>query len=192
MTDARLVEGTRPFGDGRTLGVRLLDLDRDAPLVHSWVREERARFWGMTDHTEEQVREIYGFVDSLSTHHAYLLSLDGVPVALLQTYEPAEDPVAEAYPAQPGDLGIHLLLAPASSHEPGFTPRLIGALGPVLLGNPDVQRIVVEPDAGNERALGLLARLGCELGPEIDLPEKRAQLAFLPRAALERLTAAHA
>ncbi|RBY98127.1 siderophore biosynthesis protein [Blastococcus sp. TF02-8] len=172
--------------------VRVLDPEGDAPLVHSWVREERARFWGMTDHTEEQVREIYGFVDSLDTHHAYLLSVEGVPVALLQTYEPAEDPVGETYAVQPGDLGIHLLLAPAGTPERNFTPRLFGALGPVLLRDPAVQRIVAEPDAGNAAAVARITRLGFELGPLIDLPEKKAQLAFLSREVLEGLSATYA
>ncbi|MGY1848176.1 MULTISPECIES: GNAT family N-acetyltransferase [unclassified Blastococcus] len=190
MTDARLVEGTSPFGDGRTLGVRRLDPDRDAPLVHSWVREERARFWGMTDHTEDQVRDVYAFVDSLPTHHAYLVSVDDAPVALLQTYEPAADPVAETYPVQDGDLGVHLLLAPARSREAGFTARFVAALAAVLLANPAVRRVVVEPDAGNELALDRVRRTGFELGPEVDLPEKRARLAFLSRETLEALTGA--
>jgi hypothetical protein len=190
VTDARLAEGTHPFGDGRTMQVRVLDPAGDAPLVHSWVREERARFWGMTDHTVEQVRDIYAFVDSLDTHHAYLVSVDGEPVALLQTYQPAEDPVSEVYEVQDGDLGIHLLLAPAGAPEPGFTERLVAALGAVVLLDRSVQRVVVEPDAGNERAGDRVRRTGFELGPQVDLGEKRAQLAFLDRATLEALAPA--
>ncbi|RJK98024.1 GNAT family N-acetyltransferase [Vallicoccus soli] len=193
MTDARLTEGDHPFGDGRTLGVRRLDPARDAALVHAWVREERARFWGMTDRTVEQVREVYAFVDGLDTHHAYLLSLDGAPVGLLQTYQPAADPVGETYDVEPGDLGVHLLLAPAQAPESGFTGRLALALGAVVLAEPEVRRVVVEPDARNERALRRLVATGFELGPEVDLPTKRARLAFLRRevvgAALAAATA---
>ncbi|RBY84229.1 GNAT family N-acetyltransferase [Blastococcus sp. TF02A-26] len=189
LTDARLTEGTHPFGDGRSMDLRVLDPAGDAPLVHSWVREERSRFWGMTDHSEEQVRDIYAFVDSLDTHHAYLVSVDGAPVALLQTYQPAEDPVAEVYEVQPGDLGIHLLMGPAAAREEGFTDRLVAALGAVVLLDPGVRRVVVEPDAGNERAGSRVRRTGFELGPQVDLGEKRAQLAFLDRATLEAVAA---
>ncbi|SEP27772.1 GNAT family N-acetyltransferase [Trujillonella endophytica] len=189
MTDARIAEGRHPFGDGRTLEVRRLDPDRDAPLVHSWVRDERARFWGMTDSTEEQVREIYGFVDSLDTHHAYLVSVEGAAVALLQTYEPAADPVAEVYPVRDGDLGIHLLLAPSDAPEPGFTERFVAAAGAVVLQNADVRRVVVEPDAANDRALDRARRTGFDVGPQVDLEHKRAQLAFLDRATLEAMAA---
>ena len=45
--------------------------------------------------------------------------VDGEPVALFQTYEPLHDPVGEAYPARAGDIGIHLLLAPAT-RRPAF------------------------------------------------------------------------
>jgi penicillin amidase len=190
VIDARLAEGTHPFADGRTMEVRRLDPAVDAALVHSWVREERARFWGMTDHTEERVRDIYAFVDSLDTHHAYLIAVDGAPVALVQTYQPAEDPVSETYEAQPGDLGIHLLLGPAAAREPGFTDRFVAALGAVVLLDPDVRRVVVEPDAANERAIGRAGRTGFELGPEVDLEHKRARLAFLDRDALEAVAAA--
>jgi hypothetical protein len=64
----------------------------------------------------------------------------------------------------------------------------------VLVGL-DRQRVVVEPDARNEKAIARLVRQGFVPGPEIVLPEidlpgvylpeKRARLAFLtPEAAL--------
>ncbi|CAM5557409.1 hypothetical protein SALBM217S_09292 [Streptomyces griseoloalbus] len=100
--------------------VRVLPLDpaADAPLLHRWVSEERAVFWGMNGLTEQQVHEIYAHMDTLDTHHAYLVVKDGDPAALLQTYEPEADRVGECYPVEPGDIGMHLLLAPA---RPGGT-----------------------------------------------------------------------
>jgi penicillin amidase len=47
---------------------------------------------------------------------------------------------------------------------------------------------VAEPDARNDKAIARLTRAGFVPGPQIDLPEKRAQLVFLDRAAfLERV-----
>ncbi|MFE6771343.1 GNAT family N-acetyltransferase [Streptomyces fimicarius] len=158
----------------------------DAGLLHGWVTEERARFWGMGDHTREQVREIYEFVDSLPTHHAYLALRDGVPAALFQTYEPDADPVGECYDVQPGDVGIHLLIAPAEGEGAvkGYTDALLTAFIGFVFSEPAHLRVVVEPDARNERALARMVRIGFELGPEIVKPEKTARLAFLTRAAL--------
>ncbi|MEU0623684.1 GNAT family N-acetyltransferase [Streptomyces rubiginosohelvolus] len=168
--------------------VRLVPVDpaADAGLLHGWVTEERARFWGMADHTREKVREIYEFVDSLPTHHAYLALRDGVPAALFQTYEPDADPVGECYDVQPGDFGIHLLIAPAEGEGAvkGYTEALLTAFVAYVFSDPAHLRVVVEPDARNEKALARMVRVGFELGPEIEKPEKTARLAFLTRAAL--------
>ncbi|CAL9386837.1 GNAT family N-acetyltransferase [Streptomyces sp. enrichment culture] len=172
-----------------TVRVVPLDPDADAPLLHSWVSEDRARFWRMRDASVEDVRDIYAHMDTLTTHHAYLVLRDGVPVALFQTYDPGADRVSECYEVRPGDIGVHLLLAPADAPEPGFTGHLLRTLVAYCLSTHE--RIVVEPDAANEKAVALMARSGFELGPEVVLPEvvlpevhlveKRARLAFLSR-----------
>ncbi|WP_075265772.1 GNAT family N-acetyltransferase [Streptomyces sp. Tue 6075] len=168
--------------------VRLVPVDpaADAELLHRWVTEERARSWGMADHTREQVREIYEFVDSLPTHHAYLALRDGVPAALFQTYEPDADPVGECYDVQPGDFGVHLLIAPAEGEGTmkGYTDALLTAFIAHVFSDPAHVRVVVEPDVRNEKAIARMVRIGFELGPEIRKPEKTARLAFLTRAAL--------
>ncbi|QCW78104.1 GNAT family N-acetyltransferase [Streptomyces sp. S6] len=168
--------------------VRLVPVDpaADEELLHGWVTQERARFWGMADHTAEQVRKIYEFVDSLPTHHAYLALRDGVPAALFQTYEPDADPVGECYDVRPGDFGIHLLIAPAEGEGAvkGYTDFLLTAFIGYVFSDPAHLRVVVEPDARNEKALARMVRVGFELGPEIRKPEKTARLAFLTREAL--------
>ncbi|MFD3733091.1 GNAT family N-acetyltransferase [Streptomyces sp. NPDC058632] len=177
--------------------VRVLPLDpsADAPVLHRWVSGERAVFWGMNGLTEQQVAEIYAHMDTLGTHHAYLAVKDGEPAALLQTYEPEADRVGDCYPVEPGDIGVHLLLAPAGPEgaRSGWTATLVAALmGFVLLGL-DRRRVVVDPDVANEKAVARFLRQGFTAGPEVVLPEidlpdvylpeKKARLAFLTREA---------
>ncbi|MDX3747339.1 GNAT family N-acetyltransferase [Streptomyces sp. AK08-02] len=183
----RVVDG---FG-----AVRVLRLDpvADAGVVHGWVSGQEAGFWGMNGLTEEQVAEIYGHLDTLDTHHAYLLVKDGTAVGLLQTYEPEADRVGECYPVEPGDIGVHLLLAPvgAEGGSPGWSGALMGVLAEFVLVRLGRRRVVVDPDVANEKAVARFLRQGFVPGPvvvlpEIDLPdvylpEKRAQLAFLRR-----------
>ncbi|WP_208605946.1 GNAT family N-acetyltransferase [Streptomyces albus] len=165
--------------------VRVVPVDpaRDTDLLHDWVTRDRARFWGMREHSREQVREIYEFLDSLPTHHAYLIHRDGRPAALFQTYDPSADPVGECYDVQPGDFGLHLMIGPADgAPEPGFTETLLSVfLDHLLAEDPHRTRIVAEPDARNAKAIERLLRTGFELGPEIELPEKRARMVFLER-----------
>lgn len=175
--------------------VRVLPLDAaaDAAVIHRWVSEERAAFWGMNGLTRDQVAGVYAHMDTLDTHHAFLVVKDGEPVALLQTYDPEADRVSECYDVEPGDIGVHLLLAPAGSEgaRPGWTAALAGSLMAYVLLGLDRKRIVVDPDVGNEKAIARFLKQGFTAGPavvlpEIDLPdvylpEKKAQLAFLRR-----------
>ncbi|MEU7321352.1 GNAT family N-acetyltransferase [Streptomyces griseoviridis] len=179
------------FGTVRVLS---LDPDADAPVLHSWVREERAAFWGMNGLTAAQVTEIYAHMATLDTHHAHLVVKDGAPAALLQTYEPAADRVGECYRVRPGDIGVHLLLAPAGPDgaTAGWSTALLGVVARYVLGVLDRDRVVVDPDVRNEKAVARFLKQGFTAGetvvlPEIDLPdvylpEKKAQLAFLDRA----------
>ncbi len=178
--------------------VRVLPLDprADAEVIHRWVSEDRAVFWGMTGLTEDQVAEIYAHMETLTTHHAFLVVREGEPVALLQTYEPEADRVGECYDVRPGDIGVHLLLAPAGPEggQSGWTARLVTAVARYVLLGLDRRRIVVDPDVANEKAIARFLRQGFTAGPvvvlpEIDLPdvylpEKKAQLAFLEREIL--------
>ncbi|MGW0812714.1 GNAT family N-acetyltransferase [Streptomyces viridiviolaceus] len=175
--------------------VRVLPLDAaaDAEVVHRWVSEERAAFWGMNGLTRDQVAGIYAHMDTLDTHHAFLLVMDGEPVALLQTYDPEADRVSECYDAQPGDIGVHLLLAPAGAEgaRPGWTSSLAAVITTYVLIGLDRRRIVVDPDVRNDKAIARFLKQGFTAGPavvlpEVDLPdvylpEKKAQLAFLTR-----------
>ncbi|UZX04647.1 acetyltransferase [Arthrobacter sp. CDRTa11] len=169
--------------------LRLLPLipEADSDLLHGWVKEERARFWGMQNMSRDEVRDIYSFVDSLDTHHAYLISVENKPAGLFQTYEPLQDPVGEVYQALPGDTGLHLLLAPATQPVHNFTPILISGLIRYLLSDPAKDRVVAEPDARNAKVIQRLQACGFELGAKVQLAEKEAQLVFLTRERFERV-----
>ncbi|WP_339134001.1 GNAT family N-acetyltransferase [Streptomyces sp. f51] len=191
ITRAALYE---QFVDGYgTVRVLPLDAALDGPVVHDWVNADRAAFWGMRDLTEEQVVAIYAHMATLGTHHAHLLVNDDEPVALLQTYEPGADRVGACYPVEPGDIGVHLLLAPAGpgGGRPGWTTALLSAVASYVLLGLDRERVVVDPDVRNEKAIARFHRQGFTPGPEVVLPEvdlpdvhlpaKHAQLAFLTR-----------
>ncbi|WP_426988678.1 GNAT family N-acetyltransferase [Pseudarthrobacter sp. Y6] len=97
------------------------------------------------------------------------------------------DGVAGLRAARPfGGDAVHLLLAPAIRPVPHFTPRLATSLIHYMFSVPGKDRIVVEPDARNTKALRRLDATCFELGPVIQLAEKEAQLAFLTRERFDR------
>jgi len=168
--------------------VTVLDPDADLDVILDWVRRPWARFWGLAELDRTALRDLYAYVDSLPSHHAFLIRIDGRPVVLLQTYQPEHDPVGACYPVRPGDVGIHFLLGARARRVPGYTGRVAAVLLRFLFSRPAARRIVVEPDVCNLPAVRRMVRVGFELGPEIDLPDKRAQLAFLTRDRWARLS----
>lgn len=159
----------------------------DLDLLVDWLTAERAVFWGMTGYTREEIAEVYAWLDEQTTHHAYLVREQDVPVALLQSYRPEADVIGEHYERRPGDLGMHLFLGPGERRA-GLGGEVIVSFCRFLFADPAVKRLVVEPDIRNERAIRRLVRTGCELGevaevpgPLPELPGKTAQFAFLTR-----------
>lgn len=196
-TTLRLLNGPRgaevwrrDFGAVGLITVHMLDPDADADVLHGWFTQPRAGFWGMGDHTRDEVRDTYAFVESLPTHHAYLVRWDGEPVVLLQAYLPEHDPIATAYDVQPGDLGMHFFLGsrgPAARHGSPDNPWTV--LGPALHGflfaGPGTRRLVGEPDANNEKALRRMVAMGFTAGERVsyESPQgpKVARMAYLRR-----------
>lgn len=161
---------------------RCVDPVADAPLLHSWVTQPYAAFWGMLSATETDVIDEYAKIQASGHHHA-LLGLDGgVPAFLMEEYLPASSPLAAVYPVLPGDAGMHLLVAPPSGDpEPGFTAAVMDAVLARLFDRPDVERIVVEPDARNTKIHALNERLGFRAEGVVALPDKDALLSFCTR-----------
>ena len=162
---------------------RCVDPVADAPLLHSWVTQPYASFWGMQSATEADVVDEYAKIQASGHHHA-LLGLDGgVPAFLMEEYLPASSPLAAAYPVLPGDAGMHLLVAPPSGDpEPGFTTAVMDTVLARLFGRPEVERIVVEPDARNTKIHALNGRFGFLPAGVVGLPDKDALLSFCTRA----------
>lgn len=162
-----------------TFTLRCLDPEADAPLLHSWVTQPYATFWGLLSSTVEDVVEEYSKIQSSGHHHA-LLGLDGgVPAFLMEEYRPESSPLAAVYAVQPGDIGMHLLVAPPLGEpQPGYTTAAMEAVLERLFQKPGVERVVVEPDARNTKIHTLNERLGFEPAGVVELPDKQALLSF--------------
>ena len=162
---------------------RDVDPVADAPLLHGWVTRPYASFWGMLQAGLDDVVQEYAGIQA-SGHHRALLGLDGgTPAFLMEEYLPASSPLASVYPVLPGDMGMHLLVAPPSgAPEAGFTTAVMDAVLARLFATPRVDRIVVEPDIRNTRIHALNERLGFRPNGVVALPDKHALLSFCTRA----------
>ena len=161
--------------------IRPLRFEEDLPVVHSWVTREYARYWGMAGHSLQQVEE--GYREIARSAQVFLGWVGEAPAFLVETYAPEDHEVGERYPVQEGDRGMHVLVAPpASTPIPGFTWAVFRSVMEMLFAQPEVQRVVVEPDIRNGHIHALNRKAGFRYQKPIALATKTGHLAFCTRA----------
>ncbi|MEU8988857.1 GNAT family N-acetyltransferase [Streptomyces sp. NPDC048558] len=164
-----------------TFTVRALDPLKDAELLHRWVTDPKAAFWMMQDARLQDVEREYMRIAAHEHHHAYLGLHDGEPAFLMEKYDPRYVELVGLYDPEPGDVGMHFLVAPTDRPISGFTRAVITAVMDELFADPRTRRVVVEPDVGNKAVHALNEGVGFVPDREIDKPEKRALLSFCTR-----------
>lgn len=164
-----------------TFTVRPLDPLKDGELLHRWVTDPKAAFWMMQDAKLQDVEREYMRIAAHEHHHAYLGLHDGEPAFLMESYDPRYVELVGLYDPEPGDVGMHFLVAPTDRPISGFTRAVITAVMDELFADPRTRRVVVEPDVGNKAVHALNEAVGFVPEREIDKPEKRALLSFCTR-----------
>ncbi|MEU0315453.1 GNAT family N-acetyltransferase [Nocardioides sp. NPDC006273] len=160
------------------LTIRDLAPSADIDLLCGWLQDDRARFWGMAEKPREEIEEIYTWLQEQPHLAAYIIEIDGDPVALFQTWDPEVDELGTFYDRRPGDLGMHLFLADSPARK-GQTKSIIDFFFETVVAKHGARRVVVEPDASNEASIVRLGDYGFHLGPVVQLPHKVAQYAFI-------------
>lgn len=158
-----------------------LDLDQHLALLHAWVTHPRSEFWQMQGATPADVEREYRLVEDSPHHHAWLGRVDGVPAFLAETYDPFHSELADLPELRPGDLGMHVLVAPTDRPVPGFTRTVFRAVLDHCFADPAVRRVVVEPDARNDKIRALNRAFGFREVRTVRLSTKEAMLSVRHR-----------
>lgn len=174
-----------------------VDPERDAALVQGWLAHPASLYWQMADLHVDEVREYLAGIAASPHEDAWLGRLDGEPVFMTETYDPARVVLAGVYDAQPGDLGMHLLVAPPATPRHGLTDAVMTAVMRFCLSDDrqhgvgwsagrGAARVVVEPDVRNRKIAAKNAAAGFRVLREVDLGRgahaKRAALSAATRA----------
>ncbi|WP_114855298.1 GNAT family N-acetyltransferase [Brachybacterium sp. YJGR34] len=162
-----------------------LDPPQHTGAVHAWLTHPRAWAWQMQEHSPEQVRRHLAGVAADHEQDGWILSVDGRDAAYVETYRPASQLPAEVFAERPGDLGMHLLVAPPDgAGERGFTDRIMGATMRLCFERLGAARVVVEPDVRNAPVLAKNTAAGFRVLDEVELTQE----GLLKRAALSLCT----
>ncbi|MFC7263427.1 GNAT family N-acetyltransferase [Streptomyces lutosisoli] len=173
-----------------TFTVRPLDPTEDAELLHGWVTHPKAAFWMMQEAKLHDVEREYMAIAASEYHDAFLGLRDGEPAFLMERYDPAHVELAGLYEPEPGDVGMHFLVAPSDTPVHGFTRAVITAVMEHLFADPATARVVVEPDVRNTAVHALNEAVGFVPLREIQKPEKQALLSFCTREQFRKAVAA--
>ncbi|TSE10388.1 MULTISPECIES: GNAT family N-acetyltransferase [Aquimarina] len=166
--------------------LRFLDLENDIETVHDWVTRPYASYWGMQEYPLEEVRIGYQEIIESDYHDAFIGILDNQPIFLMERYQVSEDPISTYYDVKKGDIGMHILVSPPQKKIPNFTWHIFSTILDYLFSDIQTERIVVEPDVRNEKIHVLNKRAGFQYHKEIQLPHKKAALAFCKRSAYKK------
>ena len=173
---------TDPLGE---FSLRPLVPEQDAWQVQRWTSAPYARYWGMPESSVSDVAAFYAELKAKSGCAAYIGLFNDAPAFLVERYDPATDPVGGCYSVRPGDVGMHLLIAPADQPLHGFSLAVMRTVMAYLFSLPGTRRVVVEPDWRNHKIHALNRRVGFIHRQVVQMGEKTAYLAFCTRDQFE-------
>ncbi|WP_030161638.1 GNAT family N-acetyltransferase [Streptomyces sp. NRRL S-244] len=171
-----------------SFAIRPLDPFADAELLHGWVTHPKASFWMMQDASLPDVEREYMRIAAHEHHDAFIGLHEGRPAFLMEKYDPSRLELVGLYEAQPGDVGMHFLVAPSERPLHGFTRAVITTVMAALFADPKTERVVVEPDVENKAVHALNEAVGFVPDGPVRKPEKTALLSFCTRAQFEAAT----
>ncbi|MFF2453526.1 GNAT family N-acetyltransferase [Isoptericola sp. NPDC058082] len=173
-----------------------VDPARDAATVHGWLTHPASVFWQMGHLGVAEVGDYLADVADDDRQDGWLGRVDGVPAFYAETYDPARVLLVGVHDAAPGDVGMHLLVAPPpddpAARAPGFTDAVMAAVVRFCLAaeGRGGARVVVEPDVRNRAIAAKNAAAGFRVLREVELDDgdgpgghtKRAVLSVCTRA----------
>ncbi|TDD20306.1 N-acetyltransferase [Kribbella turkmenica] len=157
--------GLRPAGES------------DAATIASWMARPHIRRWWQQDWPVERWAEELNRQSAGEHSTPCVVSVDSEDVGYVELYRVRHDRLAEYYPSDDHDWGVHVAIGDVTRVGGGLGRRLLGALADALLASdPDCRRVVAEPDIDNTPSVRAFAAAGFVRQGELQLPEKTALL----------------
>ncbi|MBF6212368.1 GNAT family N-acetyltransferase [Nocardia puris] len=172
---------------------RPMDVDRDAVVAHGWLNHPKSAYWGMLNSSVADVQELIreAGADPDPRFGMRIGYFEGEPQFLFELYNPATSDLAEpgtGYVHEPGDIGMHLLVASTDRRLPAFTGNVMLHIMRTAFFELGAERVVVEPDVRNLDVQALNAAVGFVVAGDYPVADKVARLSYCTRANFIRVT----
>ncbi len=158
--------------------LRPLRLQGDIEIIQPWYQMDYAHYWNMQNMTLQATRDFYARAAASGEMQAYMGLYHDQPAFVMECYAPARDAVGQCYDVQPGDVGMHFFTGPSDQPVRHFTRDVLRVVMAFLFDELNARRVVVEPDLRNDKVHRLNRMVGFVNDAVIELPGKKAQLAF--------------
>lgn len=163
------------------------DPRRDAAVLHAWLSDPHAAFWGMGGLDRAAIVDYLDGVLAHPAQQAWLGLVDGAPTFYAETYDPLRVLLAGVRDLAQGDLGMHVLISPpAGEPRHGLTDAVFATVMAWCFSALEAERVVVEPDVRNGRIRRKNARAGFAELREVTVADgghaKTAMLSVCTRA----------
>jgi len=160
----------------------------DAARIALWMAQPHIQQWWQQDWSVER------WVQELSRQTAgehsvpCVVAVDAEDFGYVELYRVRHDRLAEYYPSEEHDWGIHVAIGDVTRVGRGLGRGLLRALADALLrADPACQQVVAEPDKDNTPSVRAFVAAGFVQQRELQLPEKTALLMVRTRT-VEALT----
>ncbi|WP_046468331.1 GNAT family N-acetyltransferase [Allosalinactinospora lopnorensis] len=164
-----------------TFALRPVDPNTDTELLHRWLTHPKSVFWQMSQATPADVEQEFRTIAADPHRDAFIGLHEARPAFLVERYDPAHSELNGKYRAEPGDIGMHFLVAPTDTPVHGFTHAVISTVMELLFAAASTDRVVVEPDVRNQAVHALNAAVGFQVVDTVSLPDKDAYLSTCTR-----------
>lgn len=156
----------------------------DLPLLTDWLnRPHLQKWWRSGEITSEIVREKYfPRISEKDTAKPFLAYLDKKPVGYLQYYSVSGE-ISNWWPDEPGEgvVGMDLFLANEENLGRGLGTAMASQFVKLLLKDPKIKEIRVDPRPDNLRAIRCYEKAGFQKIAEIATPDAPAIMMVLKR-----------
>ncbi len=171
-----------PIGE---INIRYFELEKDTELLHQWVTQPYAKYWGLQNATLNEVYNEYHSMVNDPEQSIYIGEVNREPAFLLEVYRPENSKLSEFIKITSGDRGMHILLAPAEQPISQFSTAVMTSVMTFIFSDQSISRVLVEPDCDNEKIHVLNRRVGFVHHQRIQLSEKTAWLGSCTRQQFE-------
>jgi RimJ/RimL family protein N-acetyltransferase len=154
--------------------------ERDAPLMHHWLRRPHVAAWW---HDPPSLEEIVSEYVTGPTVDPYIVHFDGRPIGFIQSYVAAT--TGDGWWPEitdPGVVGIDQFIGEASLVGQGIGTAMVRAFVARLFDDSRVTMVQVDPHPDNARAIRCYEKAGFRAERVIDTPDGPALYMTVARA----------